>query len=369
MMEADERMDPLRGAVIGAGGGIARLRHIPAFQEAARRGLAELVAVCDPIPAALEAAGEQAGVAARYLDYREVLARDDVDVITIATPNSFHEPIAIAALEAGKHVLCEKPLALTLAGAQRMAAAAHGTNRVSAVNHRYRWVPAMRYLHELMTAGEFGDVRQIFMNYFNALFLDPATPMQWRYLRSERGGTLADIGSHLVDLALWLLGPIQRVRCDLHTFTSERPSSAGDMVRVDVDDAASCHLEFASGATGVLNASGLCLGRTNHQRIEVYGTKGGAVYEIDRPGDLGGDRLHVCFGEAQHRIVGMAPAPAPPRLQATPLDPFLDFFAAIHEGRPAPVTFDDAVRAQAVLDAAEESASNGGAWVAPSVGI
>jgi predicted dehydrogenase len=356
-------MEPVRGAVIGAGGIIARLRHIPAFQEAARRGLAELVAVCDPIPAALDAAGEQAGVAARYLDFQEVLERDDVDAITIATPNSFHEPIAVAALQSGKHVLCEKPLALTLAGAQRMAAAAHIANRVTAVNHRYRWVPAMRYLQELVAAGELGDVRQIFMNYFNAHFLDPTAPMQWRYLRSERGGVLADIGSHLVDLALWLLGPIERIRCDLRTFTRERPGGDEGMVRVDVDDAASCQIEFASGAVGLLNASGLCLGRLNHQHIEVYGTKGGAVYEIDRPGDLGGDRLHVCFGSAQHRIAGMAPAPVLPRHEATPLDPFLDFFQAIHEGRPAAVTFDDAVRVQAVLDAVEQSAAEGGAWV------
>lgn len=356
-------MDPVRGAVIGAGGGIARLRHIPAFHEAAKRGLAEIVAVCDPVPAALEEAGAQAGVAARYLDYQDVIARDDIDVILIATPNSLHEPIAVSALQSGKHVLCEKPLALSLAGAQRMAAAARAADRVTAVNHRYRWVPAMRYLHELVTADEFGDMRQLFMNYFNALFLDQDTPMQWRYLRSERGGILADIGSHLIDLAIWLLGPIARIRCDLTTFTHERSDIAGEVIQVEVDDAATCQVEFASGVVGVLNASGLCLGRLNHQRIELYGTRGGAVYEIDRPGDLGGDKLQVCFGSAQHRIAGMATAPVPPRYDATPLDPFLDFFTAIHERRPAAVTFDDAVRVQVVLDAAELSAESGGTWI------
>ena len=137
----------VRGAVIGAGG-VARLRHIPAFQEAARRGLAELVALCDPVAAALDAAGDEAGIASRYLDYRDVLARDDIDVVAIATPNSLHEPIAIAALQAGKHVLCEKPLALSLDGARRMAAAARDSGRVHAVNYRYRWIPAARYLKE-----------------------------------------------------------------------------------------------------------------------------------------------------------------------------------------------------------------------------
>src|SRR5215216_3746838 len=113
MTEGDRVVVALRGAVIGAGI-VARLRHIPAFKEAARRGTAELVAICDPVATALDEAGDEAGIKAWYRDYRAVLARDDIDVITIATPNSLHEPIAVAALSAGKHVLCEKPLALSL---------------------------------------------------------------------------------------------------------------------------------------------------------------------------------------------------------------------------------------------------------------
>lgn len=352
----------VRGAVIGTGV-VARLRHIPAFQEAARRGTAELVALCDPVEAALNAAGDDAGIASRYLDYRDVLARDDIDVVTIATPNSLHEPIAIAALQAGKHVMCEKPLALSLDGARRMAAAAHDSGLVHAVNYRYRWVPAARHLKEMADAGDLGEIRQIFLNYFNAAVLDPSAPIQWRQTRAEGGGIFADIGSHLIDMSLWLLGPIRRVRCDLWTFTRERPDGAGGMAAVDVDDAATCQFAFASGAVGVLNASGLCLGRLNHQHIEVYGTAGGVVYEIARPGDLGGDVLHACFGDAQHRLVGMAPARAFPWHAGTPLDAFLDCFQAIHDRRPAAATFDDAVRVQAVLDAAQRSAAEGGAWV------
>ncbi len=355
----------LRGAVIGAGGIIARLRHIPAFQLAAESGLAEIVAICDPVATALDAAGEQVGIptAARYRDYEAVLARDDVDLITIATPNSSHEPIAIAALQAGKHVSCEKPLALSLAGAQRMAAAGEAAGRVTAVNYRYRWIPAARYLKELVESGDVGAVRQIFLNYFNASVVDPSSPLQWRQTRAEGGGVLGDIGSHLIDLSLWLLGPIARVRCDLRTFTRERPTASDEIALVDVDDAATCQLEFVSGAVAVLNASGVCLGRGNHQRIEVYGTKGGVVYEIDQPADAGGDRLHVCFGAAQHRTAGMAPALTWPRHQGTPLDPFLDFFRAVRDGRPAAVTFDDAVRVQAVLEAAQHSVAADGAWV------
>jgi predicted dehydrogenase len=170
----------------------------------------------------------------------------------------------------------------------------------------------------------------------------------------------------MIDMGHWLLGPVARVRCDLRTFTPERPVAGNGMVPIDVDDSALCHLEFASGAVGVLNVSGVCLGRGNHQRIEVYGTRGSVVYQIDAPSDLGGDRLHVCFGWPQHRTAGMAPALTLPRHHGTPLDPFLDFFRAAKEGRPATITFDHAVRVQAVLEAAEESAAAGGAWVEPA---
>ena len=354
----------LRGAVIGAGGGVARLRHIPALQEAEQRGTARIVAVCEPVRAALDLAGEQAGVdaSARYLDWQDIIARDDIDVVTIATPNSLHEPIAIAALESGKHVFCEKPLAISLDGARRMAAAAHESGRQTGVNHRYRWVPSARYLKELIETGELGEIRQAFMNYFNGALIDPSTPIQWRQTRAEGGGVLGDIGSHLIDMVLWLLGPITRVRCDLRTYTKERPTAAGGMAPVDVDDAVTCQLDLASGATVVMNASGLCLGRTNHQRIEVYGTKGGSVYEIDRTGDIGSDHLQVCFGSAQHRTVGMGPARTLPRHEATPIDSFLEFFQSIQAGQPFPVNFDAAVRVQAVLDAAERSAADDGAW-------
>ena len=136
------------------------------------------------------------------------------------------------------------------------------------------------------------------------------------------------------------------------------------MAAVDVDDAATCATRVRLGrGRRHEHSSGLCLGQLDHQRIEVYGTGGGVVYEIARPGDIGGDRLQVCFREAQDRIAGMAEARTLPGHSGTPIDAFLDFFQAVHDGRPAVVTFDDAVRVQAVLDAAERSASTGGIWV------
>jgi predicted dehydrogenase len=335
------------------------------MREAEALGLAELVAICDPSEASLHAAGDRFGVAERYADYRELIRRDDVDVVTIATPNSSHEEISVAALAAGKHVLCEKPLALSYAGARRMEEAARRAGKKTSVNFRYRWVPSARYMKELVESGEVGDVHQLFMNYFNAAVQDPGQPIRWRQTRAEGGGILADIGSHMIDLAHWLVGPVGRVYAHRRTFTPERATEGAEgpgRMSVDVDDAATCLLEFASGATGAINASGMALGRVNHQRVELYGTKAGVVYEIDRTGDVGGDALQVCFGQAQHRAVGMAPARVLPHHSGTPISCFLDFLRAIHDDHEPPVTFADAVRVQEVLEAAELSARRG-EWV------
>src|SRR5262249_24555681 len=178
---------PLRAAVIGTGG-VGQLRHIPAMREAEALGLAELVALCDPSEESLRSAGDRFGVATRYADYRRVIGRDDVDVVTIATPNSSHEEISVAALEAGKHVLCEKPLALSYAAARRMEEAAGRSGRRTSVNFRYRWVPSARYVKELVESGEVGEVHQLFMNYFNASVQDPDRPIPSRQTPRQRPG-------------------------------------------------------------------------------------------------------------------------------------------------------------------------------------
>ncbi|HEY3110597.1 MAG TPA: Gfo/Idh/MocA family oxidoreductase [Chloroflexota bacterium] len=353
---------PLRVAVIGTGG-IARLRHIPAFKRAAGLGLAELVALCDAVGASAEAAARDFGVASWATDYREVVARPDVDVVSVATPNVYHEEISIAALQAGKHVMCEKPLAMDYPGAVRMAEVARRSGRRTAVNFRYRWVPAARFLFDLVRAGEIGAVYHVYMNYLNGGRANPETPIRWRLSRAQAGsGVLGDLGSHMVDFAHVLAGPVRRVSAHLRTFTTERPVEGGGRAPVDVDDACTMVLEFASGAQGVINSSGCALGRGNHQRVELYGTGGAAIYEIER-WDRGGDRLRVCLGPGQARLGAFAEVPVPPEhADSNPLDPFVDFVRAIREGRDGWVTFEDAVRVQEVLEAAERSAREG-RWV------
>src|SRR5438105_997383 len=212
-------------------------------------------------------------------------------------------------------------------------------------------------LFDLVRAGEIGDVYHIYMNYLNGARANPDAPIRWRHTRAQAGsGVLGDLASHMIDFAHVLAGPIRRVSAQLRTFTTERPDAGGGRATVDVDDACTLVVEFASGAQGVINASGCALGRGNHQRVELYGTRGAAIYEIER-WDRGGDKLRVCLGAGQARLTAFAEVEVPPEhAGSNPLDPFVDFARAIHDGRDAWVTFEDAVRAQEVLEAAERSA-------------
>src|SRR5262249_53430181 len=274
-------------------------------------GLAELVAVCDAVEASAAAAAQEFGVASWGADYRAIVARPDVDVVSIATPNVFHEEISIAALQAGKHVMCEQPLGMDYAGALRMAEVARRGGRRTAVNFRYRWVPAARFLFDLVRAGEVGAVRHLYMNYLNGARANPETPIRWRLSRAQAGsGVLGDLGSHMIDFAHVLAGPVRRVSAHLRTFTTERPVEGGGRAAGAVDPACTLILEFASGAQGVVTCSGCAPGRGNHQRVELYGTDGAAIYEIER-WDRGGDHLAVCLGPGQARLTAFADVPVP----------------------------------------------------------
>ena len=290
--------EKVRVAVIGAGG-IANLRHLPAYKQAEERGDAELVAVCDPVESAARAAAERFGVPEVFADYRALLdpagAGARIDAVSICTPNSYHEPITLAALAAGKHVLCEKPLALDLAGARRMCDAARAAGVVTAVNFRYRFIPAAGFVRDLIARGELGAIYHVYGNYLQGPLSDPTAPLAWRLVRAQSGsGALGDLASHLVDLYRFWVGELAAVQGHLRTFVTERPMVGGGTGTVDVDDATSILLRFASGAEGVINASRCAIGHSNHQRVEVYGTKGAVVYQIER-WDQGGDSLQICL--------------------------------------------------------------------------
>jgi predicted dehydrogenase len=244
-------------------------------------------------------AAARLGWAESSADWREVVARDDIDVIDICTPGDSHAEIAIAALRAGKHVLCEKPLANTVAEAEEMAAVAAEARAAGVrtmVGFTYRRVPAIGLARRLVEEGRIGEVRHVRAQYLQDWIADPEAPLSWRLDKSRAGsGALGDIGAHVIDLTQFITGdPVAEVAGRLETFVKERPYAAGSTAGslggggtsaergpVTVDDAASFLATFRSGAMGVFEATRFATGRKNAIRIEVNGSLGSLAFDFE----------------------------------------------------------------------------------------
>ncbi|NHN43338.1 Gfo/Idh/MocA family oxidoreductase [Halorubellus sp. JP-L1] len=239
-------------------------------------------------------------------DWRDVV--DDVDVLYNLAPNFLHVEPTVAALEAGTHVLCEKPLAPTLAGAERMRDAARESDAVAGCAFNYRFVPAIQYARNLIASGDLGEIRQVRGSYLQDWLVDPDEPWSWRNDAELAGsGALGDLGAHTVDLASFLVGDRvgapERVSGHLRTFVDERPveddggdgrgngdddggDSDAETKPVTVDDAYSAQVEYESGAMGTFEASRMATGHTNDHSIAVHGTDGSVRFSLERLNEL-----------------------------------------------------------------------------------
>jgi predicted dehydrogenase len=352
----------------------------------------ELTAVAGRNLEAVSAAAERLGFASAETDWRSLVERDDIDLVDICTPGDSHAEIAIAALRAGKHVLCEKPLANSVEEAEQMAAAASvaaGRGVWAMCGFTYRRTPALALARRLVEAGRIGTVRQLRAQYLQDWLHDPDSPMTWRLDKSKSGsGALGDLGAHLVDTAQWLTDQgITGVSAILETFVKSRPLSGersglgghgdpnADSPRGDVtvDDAALFTARFAGGATGVFEASRFALGRKNALRIEINGTDGSLAFDFEennqlqffdgtQPVEEQGFR-RILVTEPEHPYVS-AWWPPGHGLGYEPgfTHQVVDLVAAIAENRQPTPTFDDGLRVQRVLGAVEDSAARDSAW-------
>ena len=350
----------------------------------------ELAAVAGRNADAVEAARVQFGFEDAVTDWRELINRDDIDLIDVCTPGDTHAEIAIAALKAGKHVLCEKPLANTVAEAEEMAAVAReaAANGVYAMcGFTYRRTPALAYARQLIADGRLGTIRQIRGQYLQDWLHDENAPMTWRLDKSKSGsGALGDIGAHLIDTTQWLTGqPITGVSGLLETFVKTRPIAgemsglggvgSADAPRADVtvDDAALFSARFADGAVGIYEASRFALGRKNAFRVEINGTDGSVAFDFESNNELqffdGSDPAaeqgfrRILVTEPDHPYVA---AWWPPGHGLGYEHGFthqaVDLVTAIAEGRQPTPSFDDALQVQKVLAAVEASSENSSAW-------
>lgn len=323
-------------------------------------------------------AGQVADAAARYgwaesaTDWREVIVREDVDVVDICAPGWLHAEIAIAALEAGKHVLVEKPLSNTITESEAMVAAAqaaraHGVQSMLGFN--YRRVPALAYAKHLISTGRLGMVIQARVSYLQDWLADEHAPMSWRLRKEAAGsGALGDIASHAIDQLQYLLGDtVTEASGRLHTFVNHRPGHGGTE-QVTVDDAAWATLALASGAIASVEASRVARGRKNSLRIEVYGSLGSLAFDLERLNELEFlDAKNPVEEQGFRRIV--VTEPEHPYVDAwwpqghvigwehTFTHQVSDFLAAIRDGIPPSPSFEEGLQVQRVLAAIEESAA------------
>ncbi len=234
-----------------------------------------LVVIVHPDPERAAAAAAQYGFERSATSWEEAVADPEVDVVDIVTPNAFHKEVAIAAARAGKHIWCEKPLALTSAESWEMTEAAEAAGVSTLVGFTYLQNPGLALAKRLIDAGELGELFS-FTAFFSAdTMIDPAVPFTWRTDRSRAGGgALGDLGSHLVSIARYLVGDVARVSGMTRIVVPERTDAAGARRAVDNDDHALAMVEFENGVTGSLQASRVLTGRSFEVSFTLTGTKG-----------------------------------------------------------------------------------------------
>lgn len=349
----------------------------------------DMTAICGRNEEKVSAAADKFGWRSYETDYRRLLERDDIGLIDVCSPGGNHPEVAIAALEAGKHVLCEKPLANTVDEAAAMVKAANAAAEKgvkSMVGFNYRRVPAAAFARKLVQDGKLGKIRHVRAVYLQDFITDPEFPLVWRLKKEEAGsGALGDIGSHIVDLTQFITGQrITGVSGLTETFIKERPlvasteglrgSGSTERGEVTVDDCALFVARLDGGAVATYEATRFATGRKNGLKIELNGEKGSLVFDLERLNELElyledddnttqGFR-RVLITEAEHPYMSAWwPAGHIIGWEHTFTHEAYDLVTAIgNDTEPAP-SFADGLRVQLVLDAVQRSAEAGSSWI------
>ncbi|WP_440901302.1 Gfo/Idh/MocA family protein [Actinosynnema sp.] len=338
----------------------------------------DLAVLCGRDAVRTRASADKYGWREVETDWRALVAREDIGIVDVCTPGDSHADIAIAALDAGKHVLCEKPLANSVEEAERMVAAAEraaarGVKAMVAFN--YRRVPALSLARKLVADGEIGEVRHVRAVYLQDWLSDAESPMTWRLRKETAGsGALGDLGAHIVDAAQFVTGGlVTGVSALTETFVKERPDERGGRDEVTVDDAALFLARFDNGAVGTFEATRYALGRKNAMRIEVNGSKGSLAFDFESMNELSvftdagpdsGFRRVLVTEPGHPYLEGWWPPGHLLGYEHTFTHEVADLLSAIGTGVDPHPGFADGLRVQRVLDAVQTSAGSGSAWTA-----
>lgn len=330
----------------------------------------ELTAIAASSPDTARAAATRFGFGSVETDWRALVAREDIDIVSILTPNHLHYEMALAAAEAGKHILLEKPMAMSVAQCEEMVDAVRAAGTTNMVCFNYRRTPAVLYARALIDEGWLGRPRAFRGRYLQDWLADPDIPINWRLAGPVAGsGTLGDIGSHVVDFAAFLLGDITAVSAMLRTWVDERPTPEGGRQAVDVDDEVLCMLEFSSGAIGSIEATRFAPGRKNYLGFEINFENGSLVFDYERMNEL-----KICdfrSGDTDFKTVHLGPnhpygahfwpiAALGMGYHEVKMIEVADFMGAVARGEGVRPDFADGLANQKVLAAIESSARERG---------
>lgn len=308
-------------------------------------------------------------------DYRELLKMEDIDVVSICTPNVDHEEMAIAALRAGKHVYIDKPLAVTGESAIRIAEVAKESDVKTRVAYNYRYYPASMRMKQLVDEGRIGNVLQFEARYLHSGSIEKDKPIGWK--QQMQSGALLDMGSHVLDLITYMIGMPAKVMCATHVLYPERPMKDGTMTRELADDHVMMFLRMKNGAMGMVEASKIATGSNDDLLIEIRGDKGAVqwnlmdpnyldYYDLTAPGSpIGGLR-----GYTRIETVARYPAPGgsflPPKntigWERGHMHCYYDFLDSVAHDRPSRNTIEEGARLQVLMDKMVESAKRG-EWI------
>lgn len=339
----------------------------------------EMKVVCGRNPEAVSEAAEQFGWEAYTTDWKELLQRDDIDLIDINAPSDAHKEIAIAAAKAGKHIFCEKPLALTLADSRDMLDAAEAAGVKHMVGFNYRFAPAVMLAKKLIDEGRLGDIYHFRAWFLQDWIIDPDFPLVWRLQKDIAGsGSHGDLGAHLIDMAHYLIGDIDEVIGMNETFVKERPlptemtglsatsSNSSEKAAVTVDDATLFLAKFKNGALGSFEATRFAAGHRCTNSFEINGSKGSVIFDFERMNelqvyftddaeDVQGFRRVLATDAAHAYSEAWWPAGHTIGYEHTFIHSIVELMDAFREDRQPVPNFVDGVKCQQVLEAVDMS--------------
>jgi predicted dehydrogenase len=343
-----------------------------------------MTAICGRNQEAVSQAASKFGWSSYETDWKHLISRNDIDLIDINAPSNAHKEIAIAAIRAGKHVFCEKPLALTLSDAREMLAEAEKANVKHAICFNYRFLPAVQLAKQIIDSGQLGEIHHYRAQYLQDWLVDPNFPLAWRLDKEVAGsGSHGDLNAHCIDLARYLIGDFNKVVGHSNTFVKTRPlpanmtgltaTASSEMGVVTVDDATSFLTEFENGAMGIFEATRFATGWKNGNRFEINGSKGSIRFNLERLNELEvyfrEDASHlqgfrtVMVSEGEHPYISNWWPPGHTiGYEHSFVHIVYELVTAITSDKQFAPNFYDGVKCQQVLEAVDQSIAEG-TWV------